>query len=469
MPGIHVRLEPEHAGHAEELDPYGLRALATLADLLPSHDLSVRYELRPGPITVRRRDSKLLIAQHRPLTHHPDWFRSTELRIDETAQRLFGIAAEDMLDGPLQFLFAICSDISDRWGDALGLRVPEEIGRSLLDRIPDWIVAHLAAEHIYSFESYGLRSNKHDELAATIVAAMTYMEHLASSRVENQLLTHGIVIAKYRGGARRSPARYPRDFQSLKRTPLLSDGFETLLWLSPNGSPVQLLSQNRLERLQGSRESRRQHATDRVGTWELAAQASAVLRGVSLLLLANGTLLVFADGRPLFMRRSGRWRGLVWIPLRDAMVRRFGPVGGAVFDAAVTVSASGHGCILGLVTSAPHGLLNKDRVDLARASRPGATREYAEWSIHALLATDQVLELGSRHLAQLAAIDGATIVQRKTGRLVAYGAVVPNKPGSSEGSRTAAARTLSEAAFVIKVSADGPMTVLERGRSLLEA
>ncbi|MDQ1565690.1 MAG: hypothetical protein QOF96_570, partial [Actinomycetota bacterium] len=66
-------------------------------------------------------------------------------------------------------------------------------------------------------------------------------------------------------------------------------------------------------------------------------------------------------------------------------------------------------------------------------------------------------------LARLAALDGATILSRD-GRLLAYGAIVASSDSQHEGARTAAATTLSQSAeIVLKVSADGDITVLRAG------
>jgi hypothetical protein len=70
-------------------------------------------------------------------------------------------------------------------------------------------------------------------------------------------------------------------------------------------------------------------------------------------------------------------------------------------------------------------------------------------------------------LSSLASIDGATLIST-TGELLAYGAVVPSRPSGSEGARSSAAKELSRHGLVIKISADGPMTLLEKGEQVLE-
>ena len=72
-------------------------------------------------------------------------------------------------------------------------------------------------------------------------------------------------------------------------------------------------------------------------------------------------------------------------------------------------------------------------------------------------------DLDQPSLARLAALDGATIVDRD-GNLLAYGAIVASSDSQHEGARTAAAKTLSHTADVaIVVSQDGDITVFRAG------
>jgi DNA integrity scanning protein DisA with diadenylate cyclase activity len=101
---------------------------------------------------------------------------------------------------------------------------------------------------------------------------------------------------------------------------------------------------------------------------------------------------------------------------------------------------------------------SKDRYDLRhrvdrRPMRP-------ETRLHHLIDAE---DLDEETLSRLAGLDGATIVDRDA-RLLAYGAIVASFDCQSEGARTAAAATLSEAAdAVLMVSQDGDITVFHRG------
>ncbi len=140
-----------------------------------------------------------------------------------------------------------------------------------------------------------------------------------------------------------------------------------------------------------------------------------------------------------------------------------------LFNAALVLSTGGQGGILGIVSHPPMEIHDKDRVDLARRWIMGGkpTKGYPEWLFHALLPDDDAVGLGVEKIAMLAAIDGATLFN-EAGKLIAYGAVLPMRPSGSEGARSAAARALSEQGFVIKVSADGPITLYEGGREIVE-
>jgi DNA integrity scanning protein DisA with diadenylate cyclase activity len=83
-----------------------------------------------------------------------------------------------------------------------------------------------------------------------------------------------------------------------------------------------------------------------------------------------------------------------------------------------------------------------------------------ETRLHHLIDAD---DIDSETLSRLARLDGATILDRDA-HLVAYGAIVATSNCQSEGARTAAAATLSQAAdAVLMVSQDGDITVFHAG------
>nr|WP_249420127.1 diadenylate cyclase [Rhabdothermincola salaria] len=139
-----------------------------------------------------------------------------------------------------------------------------------------------------------------------------------------------------------------------------------------------------------------------------------------------------------------------------------GEAAGIVVDAAFIVSGDRGGAILAIVddASAIDGTVPlKDRYDLRDDVDPLAMRP--ETKLHHLIDAKDIDDVT---LARLALLDGATIVDRD-GRLLAYGAIVDSADSEHEGARTAAAKSLSKTAMVVlKVSADGDITVFRDGR-----
>jgi DNA integrity scanning protein DisA with diadenylate cyclase activity len=133
-----------------------------------------------------------------------------------------------------------------------------------------------------------------------------------------------------------------------------------------------------------------------------------------------------------------------------------------IVRSAFLISAQPLGAILAIVDDAEalDGIVpTKDRFDLRDDIDPLAMR--TETRLHHLIDAEDVDE---RTIARLAGLDGATILDR-SGALLAYGAIVSSSESQHEGARTAAARTLSEAALVVlKVSVDGDITVFRGGK-----
>jgi DNA integrity scanning protein DisA with diadenylate cyclase activity len=103
----------------------------------------------------------------------------------------------------------------------------------------------------------------------------------------------------------------------------------------------------------------------------------------------------------------------------------------------------------------------KDRYDLRDEIDHAAMRP--ETRLHHLIDTE---ELDEHTVARLAALDGATVLDRSA-RLLAYGAIVTTSDSEHEGARTAAARTLSQTALVVlKVSVDGDITIFRDGTAV---
>ena len=481
-----VQVEGDPKRRAQDIDPLGIAAANLLANLVPGMEVHVTYKKPPsdppGPITFVF-DTNCpghIGGSFRPVFQSGGWYKQIELRLTERAKSFFARASViSAAQSPprLRYLSDIpveldkANAISDRlaqdWGIDLTNHPKPGTVRALCSQLPLSAICHIAADLRYPFFDEALsRRKKHDGLATTLVNVLEYMDKLATTRVEHEQLSHSIVIAKPSRTSRSSPiGTYPEDFSSLKRTPLLSDGTRAALWISPQGEPIGLITPDWIQQ----RAHRHRPSPLPFGGLGFLAKASAALTGIAVALRRDGSIIIFIDGRPLFMRRGSRWRGIMWSAARDSLQGYFGDIGRVVFDAAVILSMTGHGGVFAIVNQEPSGLSDKDIVARGRAAiHFGQIGGFPkEWLFHRLLPSTNVVDLGPATLAMLSGIDGATIITRE-GVLLAYGAVVPCKPSESEGARSAAARELSENGFVVKVSADGPISLFEDGVEIIE-
>lgn len=488
-------IRPDYAGYVADthFDPLGRKAAELLNDLLPLAHVDLRYKtdlFQDSPITLKG----ILHTSVMRVPGEDHLWREITVKIDKKGRQFLGAAntsamgdgnssstpltapstgdsprSEDIslllnLPREARYIAAVCDEVLETWAGSFDARLFEEIELSAVVQFPLWVVSHIVAGIHCSFAADTCMERK--KLTRTITNVLEYFIDLASTRVEHVELNHGVVIAPAAKG-KRSPLKgiYPADFKGLKRTPLLSDGIRAALWLSPSGEAIEWLSH---QSFKGQRK-KSNPVRYAYGDLDLLETASENLQGISLALSKRGSIIIIENGRALFVRRGGRWRGIIWRSVRDVIGRKHGEIAMLLFNAALVLSTGGQGGILGIVSHPPNKIHDKDRVDLARRQIMGKnpTKDYQEWLFHTLLPYDNALELGVEKIAMLAAIDGATLFN-EAGKLIAYGAVLPMHPSGSEGSRSAAARELSEHGFVIKVSEDGPITLYERGEEILE-
>lgn len=448
-----------------EADALARTALAFLEELLPAAHMQITYERADDECQVS--DPLHTYRSRWQVPECPGYYRVVRFSLDEWVSTFLGTGAEKHLQEAYRGLH-IPVEIAQHWAQQVHMHRHPEPQKALQSNLPLHIIAHeiadrfavLTGEEQYGFEYY-LQPGAHNDLAETIVSTVDYMCNLAGDQVEHQRLSHGVLIAASESEGSILPwGRYPSDFAVLKRTPLLSDGDRALLWIAPDGSPVRLITRCRFERRFG-------YPRRDFGTLSFAAAVSKSQRGIVIILRPAGAIVIFVGGKPLFIRRSGSWTGLLWDTIREVMVERWGEVGARIFDASLILATSGCGGIVGIAGRTPGQLHRKDRVDVARASfHDPAQPVAAEWLFHQLLPSGRITDMSVDTLAMLAAIDGATVVD-PSGQLLAYGAIVPSWHGGSEGARASAARALSSQGFVINVSADGPIQLFESQRELL--
>lgn len=298
---------------------------------------------------------------------------------------------------------------------------------------------------------------------ATLVANIVeFLVELGGSRVEAQDLTHGVLVTDVLRDVPRLRIHYPADLRSVKRAPLLFDGRRSILVVDSQGRARTELQRHHVERLGPEVLPLDATALEFTDSGSLVAEATRRLGGLGFFLRADRTIWAFADGRPLLLRRAERWTAFP-LELATAIDAVLGGSAAAaiVVQAAFLVSAQRHGAILAIVEDPAvlDGVVpEKDRWDRRDDVDPLAILPEAR--LHHLI---DAASLDALTLARLAALDGATIVDRD-GRLLAYAAIVPSADSRNEGARTAAAKTLStSAAIVLKVSVDGDITVFRDG------
>lgn len=296
-----------------------------------------------------------------------------------------------------------------------------------------------------------------------IAETIDFLIELGGSRVESHDLTHGVIITGVLPNEPRLEFRYPADLRAAKRAPLLFDGQKSVLVVDQQGRARTELQVHRLNRLVPGAAPLDAYVVAFSYSGALVAEATRRLGGIGFFLRADRTVWAFADGRPLILRRAEHWTAF---PLELATAIASGTGASAatadiIVQAAFIVSGQRHGAILAVVDdpASLDGVVSpKDRYDLRNAFDPMAMQ--TETRLHHLIDAD---DLDAQTLARFAALDGATILDRD-GHLLAYGAIVTSSDSQYEGARTAAATNLSRTAeIVLKVSADGDITVFRDG------
>jgi hypothetical protein len=256
--------------------------------------------------------------------------------------------------------------------------------------------------------------------------------------------------------------RYPDDYTQ-KRVPLLFDGRNAVLVVDSAGYTEREVQRSRPERRLldvGALEVFTQQLGEQGGS--LVAAVSRAYDALGLYAHPDHSIWVYSAGAPLLVRRGVRWRAIPMAAFARGIAETASSdeAGGMAAAAAVLLSLHGHGGIIAIVESGEdleECVQTKDRVD---TSSDNPTPERA---VHDVLDID---DIDTATLVRLASIDGATVLDR-SGRVLAYGAIVTSSDSVAEGARTAAARALSRYAdVVLKVSEDGPITVFFQGEEI---
>lgn len=431
-------------------DPLGEAVAESIAGILGGASVELRYspdDAPPAPASDGPGTASATGAGP------PGWNATLTVRLADRIAALVTPASAPLLE-ILDALPAAGLRAAARFSTAAGAE-PAPLSPAMRRALRDMIIVEALARH-HACAGGGRTT----ELIADTIE---FLVELSGTRVESHDLTHGVVITDVLRHAPRLEFDYPGDLRTVKRAPLLFDGQRSVLIVDRQGRARTELQSHRLDRLIPDAGDVDVYSAEFSHSGSFVAEATRRLGGVGFFLRADRTIWVFADGQPLLIRHAEHWTTFP-LPLASAIARAIGgnaETADIVVQAAFIISAQRHGAILAIVDD-PHtldGIVSpKDRFDLRNDVDPMAMQ--AETRLHHLIDAEP---LDAQTLARLAALDGATIVDRD-GRLLAYGAIVTSSDSQYEGARTAAATTLSQSAeIVLKVSADGDITVLRAG------
>lgn len=444
-----------------DFDLFHRAAAIFLRDLLPGSRVVLTYQsetdpenppLTLGPGLVE--NPSCLLSRVSQSVGDGMWFRTFDVWVEPIAQEFL-----QNLPPEFEYLHAHALDYAHIAIRSLANKSAPEVKENVKAELSLTTVADMVTAQLLPNTYPHQKAYRH--FAATLRDTIRNLQALAATRVEHSLLSHGVVVSpKLRLSNRASHDPYPACFSKLKRSALLSDGHSAVLILDRDGFPVRLFSPPN---------------KSYIGLYDLPElrtllSASRLFGGAGLLLRKDGSIIVTIRGEPLLVNRSGIWRSLLWRGFREGLRREIGEgLGDLIAAVALQHSLKGTGCILGIMEEADAQSMtigNQNKVDTARATAPRQD-EPAAWLWHRLLPTQSAKTLGVNLLWCLSAIDGATLIS-PSDKLLAYGVIVETEPAIAEGARTAAARCLSRKGRVVKVSADGPISVWRCGRQVIE-
>jgi len=280
---------------------------------------------------------------------------------------------------------------------------------------------------------------------------------LASETYEGHRISYGLIFTTR---APSDEAAQP-SFEN-KRFKMLTDGFSTALLLDRRGGLAGLVA------LLASRETVRSSLA-RPWWFSSLADTAARVGGVGVALTRGGDLLIAHRRELVVSQRGGLW--MLW--RHSELLRRIrkswqtrgrgdelDQVIVATYRVALELALRRSGGLLVIAPSREEGR----KLVVSKGDLLGSSRRLAEERrLDASLQHQVVHRTDRRIIADLASVDGALIVDR-TGRLIAYGAMVRSSSSvSTQGARSRAAVAASRLGLAVKVSSDGGISVYRRG------
>jgi hypothetical protein len=300
-----------------------------------------------------------------------------------------------------------------------------------------------------------------------LLQVVAYLKGLAQQSYESKAISFGLIVLPGNKQKEHS-ASFPADIDGQKRFQALTDGYRTALVVDRSGQIVKI-----------SNLSEYKPVGEHFRPIWLGALADTADRhdGLGFALTRNGAILISWNSNLLLSFRAGRWMlwnhsenvGLIHEALkrRGPKIRSLGRVASRLYRCALDLSfrRSG-GLLVALNTPNSLGRLVPATERLEGRRRSAGDRALGEW-----LNGTTVFGLDRDVLDDLAALDGAVVCDR-SGAILAYGSILlsPHRRGLAkiEGSRSRAAHSASYFGVAIKISSDGGIVVVKRGKPLLQ-
>lgn len=295
------------------------------------------------------------------------------------------------------------------------------------------------------------------------VAVLRFIRSLAQESYENERLSYGAIFTDRVDG--KGLDSFIDAFDN-KRAKRLTDGFSTALVLDAN---LRVAGYTSLS----IPESESRNLPRRPWWCAGLATASEEVDGVGVALVRSGDILVVHRGRVRFSLRAGTWR--TWnhashlARLESAWGKRGNP--GQIsrlltylYHVALDLSFRRSGGLLVV-------LARKDRIGRVLSSTTdqvaGRKRGAVEKAFDVIFKRMRLQNVDRRITTDIASLDGAIVVDR-SGRTLAFGAMVKTAGGANQGARARAAIAASRYGLAIKVSSDGNVSFYSNGKSVME-
>lgn len=191
----------------------------------------------------------------------------------------------------------------------------------------------------------------------------------------------------------------------------------------------------------------------------IAAWTGAGAGRIAVVLNRLGEILIFRDTQLLFARRSGNWHFLTHGPIiRQMGVPQNEDIRKAIYETALDSSFARSGACIGVIAA---GRLKLAEDTIAATDWLSRGLSSKAKTIARIVNERKFQELDRTLRQELVAIDGATVIDHE-GNVVAVGAILKMKGGSTSGGRTAAAKQLALLGLGVKISQDGGISGYRR-------